>query len=406
MRSLLRAIAMLGVTEDLPPGDRRFIIVVNACAFAGVVINLINLPSFLRYMPEAASFVLVMLSTAVGFGLVLLANGRWLFVAARVGIGVVLLFQSITSSLLGGLETQYHLFPVLAFVGAYFATPLRQQRWLVIPASIFAFTTMGLQVADIRLLELEPSLVRMIGVANVLALLIIAFVMCWFHYATVHDYEVELVREQRKSEDLLLNVLPAPVAVRLRASRQLIADRIDDATVLFADLVDFTAFSTRLSAFETVEILNRIFSDFDALTEKHGLEKIKTIGDAYMVAGGVPLARADHCAAVAEMALDMMALFEERYGHGPNALRLRIGIDSGPTVAGVLGTKKFIYDLWSDSVNTASRMESHGVPGRIQVTHRVQGLLAERYELERRGLIEVKGKGAMETWFLNGRRSG
>jgi adenylate cyclase len=101
-----------------------------------------------------------------------------------------------------------------------------------------------------------------------------------------------------------------------------------------------------------------------------------------------------------------MALFEERYGHGTNALRLRIGIDSGPTVAGVLGTKKFIYDLWSDSVNTASRMESHGVPGRIQVTHRVQGLLAERYELERRGLIEVKGKGAMETWFLNGRRSG
>jgi len=183
-----------------------------------------------------------------------------------------------------------------------------------------------------------------------------------------------------------------------------IADKFDDATILFADLVNFTQFSTTMSATKLVYLLNEIFSTFDSLTQKHGLEKIKTIGDAYMVAGGLPIQRPDHAEAIAEMALDMLAAIKELNVKLNANFDLRIGINSGPVVAGVIGTKKFSYDLWGNAVNTASRMESHGIQGRIQVSIYTYNLLQAKYEFEERGLIEIKGKGQMQTYLLLGRK--
>jgi class 3 adenylate cyclase len=202
--------------------------------------------------------------------------------------------------------------------------------------------------------------------------------------------------EHRRSERLLLNVLPAPIAARLKQHEEVIADRFDEATVLFADIVDFTPRSAALPPERVVELLDEVFTAFDRMAEERGLEKIKTIGDAYMVAGGIPEPRPDHVLAVAQMGLAMI--------RATDGVELRIGIDSGPVVAGVIGRRRFIYDLWGDTVNTASRMESHGVPGRIQVTERVMRRLEDRFVFEPRGMIEVKGKGPMPTWFLLGPR--
>jgi PAS domain S-box-containing protein len=225
----------------------------------------------------------------------------------------------------------------------------------------------------------------------------------FFHDITKRKkMESELRKERNKTENLLLNLLPEPIAERLKEEPGVIADKFEKATILFADLVNFTQISTTMPATKLVYLLNEIFSSFDELTEKHGLEKIKTIGDAYMVAGGIPIARPDHAEASAEMALDMLVAIDELNVKLEATFDLRIGINSGPVVAGVIGTKKFIYDLWGNAVNTASRMESHGVPGRIQVSFYTYELLRDKYEFEERGLIDIKGQGEMRTYFLTG----
>lgn len=211
--------------------------------------------------------------------------------------------------------------------------------------------------------------------------------------------------EQAKSERLLLNVLPAPIAARLKEHEGVIADDLAAVTVLFADIVGFTPLSERLAASEVVSLLDGVFARWDTLVAHHGVEKIKTIGDAYMVAGGIPLPRADHAEAIADLALAMgpqLAAFSAEAGL---PLQVRIGIDSGPVVAGVIGRAKFSYDLWGDTVNTASRMESHALPGTIQVTERAYEGLRHRFELRRRDTVEVKGKGPMSCYLLIGRHA-
>ncbi|KOR35948.1 MULTISPECIES: adenylate/guanylate cyclase domain-containing protein [Planktothricoides] len=210
----------------------------------------------------------------------------------------------------------------------------------------------------------------------------------------------QLEIEQKKSERLLLNVLPEPIAQRLKQKPEIIADSFASVTILFADIVGFTKMSTRISAPKLVELLNEIFSAFDELAIRHGLEKIKTIGDAYMVVGGLPVERPDHAEAIAEMALDMQEAIARIDIKHREAFCMRIGIHSGPVVAGVIGTHKFIYDLWGDSVNLASRMESHGIPGCIQVSEATYKLLQDKYIFEKRGSIPLKGRGDMTTYLL------
>jgi class 3 adenylate cyclase len=233
------------------------------------------------------------------------------------------------------------------------------------------------------------------------ALLGQAAIVVWF--STVADRaERNAERERERSERLLLNILPAAIAARLKDGPVTIADSFEGVTVLFADLVGFTTLSARVPTGELIVLLNDVFSEFDALAEKHGLEKIKTIGDAYMVVGGVPTARPDHADAIAAMALEMRDRMAARPEVAGERLGLRIGIHSGPVVAGVIGTRKFSYDLWGDTVNTASRMESHGEPGQIQVSGATRDLLASKFSLKERGAIAIKGKGEMVTWFLEG----
>ena len=211
-------------------------------------------------------------------------------------------------------------------------------------------------------------------------------------------------RANAENERLLLNILPAPIAARLRAGERVIADRFDDVTLMFADIVDFTVLSGRLAPVDVVNVLNEVFSLFDELVDRHRLEKIKTIGDAYMVAAGLPEPGPDDCERVANMALDLTAGVAALPICTAYGIRFRTGINCGPAVAGVIGARKFIYDVWGDTVNTASRMESHGVPGRIHVTEPVYRRLDDRFVFEKRGIVDVRGKGLMPTWFLIGRR--
>jgi len=231
-----------------------------------------------------------------------------------------------------------------------------------------------------------------------------------FGFVNVYGTDVTAVKEQarlaRENERLLLNILPEPIAQRLRQGEPLIADRFDDVTLLFADIVEFTRLSSALTPRELVEVLNEVFSAFDALVDRFGLEKVKTIGDAYMVVGGMTERSTDHTARVAAMALELT----EAVGRIPAAVTLgisfRIGMHTGPVIAGVIGTKKFIYDVWGDTVNLASRMESLGVAGRVHVTGAVMERLGEAFRFEARGLIDVKGKGPTPTWFLVGQAAG
>jgi class 3 adenylate cyclase len=215
--------------------------------------------------------------------------------------------------------------------------------------------------------------------------------------------QIQLERERDRSERLLLNILPASIAHRLKQKHETIADGFAEATVLFADIAGFTRMAASRSPREVVDLLNEIFSEFDLLAEKHGVEKIKTIGDAYMAVAGLPVHAPDHTTAIVELALDMQAAVSRRSAARGGPIALRIGINTGPVVAGVIGTKKFIYDVWGDTVNTASRMESNGIEGGIQVTEETYARLKHTYRLEERGTLSIKGKGEMRTYLLAGR---
>ncbi|HUL11022.1 MAG TPA: adenylate/guanylate cyclase domain-containing protein [Methylococcaceae bacterium] len=214
-------------------------------------------------------------------------------------------------------------------------------------------------------------------------------------------YLRQIEEERARSDRLLLNVLPQPIADRLKSGESPIVNSYDEVTVMFADLVGFTALSTQIPPTMLVRLLDRIFSAFDELADRHGLEKIKTIGDAYMAAAGVPFPHRDHAAATTRMALEMHETIEKFSLQSQGVLKMRIGICTGPVIAGIIGQNKFIYDLWGDTVNTASRMESHGVPGRTQVAATTYELLRDRFLFEERGTIEVKGKGLMKTYLLS-----
>jgi class 3 adenylate cyclase len=220
----------------------------------------------------------------------------------------------------------------------------------------------------------------------------------------MRDREREIVEalriEKERSEQLLLNILPNAIVARLNRGETVIADQLSDVTILFADLIDFTTLSSRLSAKDLVRLLNGLFSEFDRLALDLGVEKIKTVGDAYMLAGGLPEPRTDHAHAVADMALAMIEAVKRANCDLPTPLQMRIGIHSGDVVAGVIGTHKFAYDIWGDAVNIASRMQSHGIANRIQVSAATHRHIHERFRLEPHGTVDIKGKGPMETFIL------
>ena len=278
--------------------------------------------------------------------------------------------------------------------------PRQALRWF---AAFLVALTIG-YVADPFLRptnNLPEPLVRALFLLNIGTLSVVTFGILAL-FATQREAALRLAEhEGQRSDDLLRNMLPGPIAERLKRDSRRIADHFDDASILFADVVGFTPLSARLSPAVIVDLLDRVFSEFDVLVDQAGLEKIKTIGDAYMVAAGVPEPRPDHAIAIARLALEMQRVTTNLSGP---PLELRIGINSGPVVAGVIGRRRLIYDLWGDSVNVASRMESQGVPGRIQVTRSTHDLIGDRFAFETRGTVNVKGRGDVETWLLVGER--
>lgn len=221
---------------------------------------------------------------------------------------------------------------------------------------------------------------------------------------TVFRQRLQLEAEGRRSERLLLNILPTSIADRLKAGEQTIADGISEATVLFADVVNFTLYCSDKSPAQTLGVLDTIFSAFDALADKYGLEKIKTVGDCYMVAAGVPVPRTDHVQAIADCALEMREVLSQCVVGNGDIMTMRFGINTGPVVAGVIGKRKFIYDLWGDAVNVASRMEENSLPNKILITQATRDKLQDGYRVSDGRQIHVKGKGLMTVYALEGRR--
>ncbi|MBD1912611.1 adenylate/guanylate cyclase domain-containing protein [Leptolyngbya sp. FACHB-16] len=327
-------------------------------------------------------------------------------------------------------------YPAVTFLGASWSITLTEQLWATLQGvafpGIFSWTLVFLTQATLMPVRWPLHLLAQLGVLTYyvvvngvlnfkqisgsdwnISLWLYLFWFCSICNISVFLYErlqraefralKELEAEREKSERLLLNILPEAVAQQLKQDQRTIAEQFSEVSVLFADIVGFTEMSAGRPPVEIVNLLNQIFSEFDFLAETHGLEKIKTIGDSYMVVGGLPIERADHLEAIADMALDMQQAIVRFSEITDRPFQMRIGINSGPVVAGVIGVKKFIYDLWGDTVNTASRMEAYSVPGGIQVTESVYQRLKKRYDLEERGEISVKGKGSMRVYLLKGK---
>ena len=325
----------------------------------------------------------------------------------RVELVDILLAPTLSMILVGGFLASggVGLWGILAPLGALVFEGVRSGiRWFV--AFVIVFLLSGLAGEITGGISDLPSWFQTTMIAlNVTVAGAIMFTLLAVFAQQREDALAALRSEQAKAESLLLNILPRSIAERLKDDSTRIADQFESASILFADVVDFTPFSERLPASEVVGILDHLFTHFDVLADRYGLEKIKTIGDAYMVAAGVPTPRPDHAQALANMALDMREAMRESDDVAHLGLELRIGINSGPVVAGVIGRKRFLYDLWGDAVNTASRMESHGTPGEIQVTAATRELLDDEFELAPRGTVTIKGKGAVETWYLIGRKA-
>jgi guanylate cyclase len=316
---------------------------------------------------------------------------------------LILVAPAAGTIMLGGLDeaSGVLLWCLFAPLGAVaFDRPERAWPWF---AAFVVTVVVSIVLAEVVRpdgADLPEAFVRTFDVLNIVVVSAVAMVLL-VTFARGRD------TAQARVETLLLNVLPEEIAQRLQSDPNAIADHFDDASILFADVVDFTPLSDRLDAREVVALLDRLFTSFDELVDRYGVEKIKTIGDAYMAAAGVPRERSDHAHALARLAFEMRECAKTCFPEGAeHDLRLRIGISSGPVVAGVIGRRRFLYDLWGDTVNMASRMESHGRPDEIQITRSTWELLRDDFETEPIGLVDVKGKGQVETWRLVGPRGG
>ena len=321
-------------------------------------------------------------------------------------MGSILVAPFVLGLLLGGFvnSSAVVLWSLLAPIGALiFYGPKQAVYWFV--AYLILVLASSLIQSNLRADNNLPSLVRLLFfLMNLSTISAVAFLLLYFFIRERNSALAQVRVERDKSESLLLNILPKEIAPRLKDNHATIADSYECASILFADIVNFTPWSAELPPDEMVEMLNEIFSYFDSLLDTYGVEKIRTIGDNYMCAAGVPIPRSDHAQTLARMALEMRAYIRGRPLRNGKKLNFRIGINSGPLVAGVIGTKKFVYDLWGDPVNVAARMESYSVPGKIQIGYATYHLIHDEFVCEPRGIIEVKGKGKMATWFLVGEK--
>lgn len=370
------------------------------------VLSVVWVVTYLVYGYPRSAAIPALYQVVTVVGLVVLARTRRFDVFRTTQLLVMLILPALLQASLGGFVASsgillWALFVPLAALALYGVR--RAWVWLAAYLAEVAILAVLDPLLSQHPADLPAGIVNAFFVLNIVGVTVSAYLMFAYFVEQRERIHRALEVEQERSERLLLNVLPPPIADRLKDDAGVIAERHEHVSVLFADLVDFTPHTLTVPPEELVALLDRIFTAFDQRTEAWGLEKIKTIGDAYMVAGGVPETRPGHVQAIARLALamreDVIAIGESS---GQTWLNLRIGIDTGPVVAGVIGRRKFIYDLWGDTVNTASRMQTSGLPGQIQVTARVVSALGEGFVLRSRGTIDLKGKGPTEVFMLDG----
>jgi class 3 adenylate cyclase len=293
---------------------------------------------------------------------------------------------------------------------AFFIYPKSERTYqyaiVALSAAVFIFFEIYFYYPNQPLLTIPDSLLMLFQISFDLGILL--FLIGFSQSISNHYEQAEhlLALEKQYSDTLLHNILPKSIVKRLKKDPIIIADRFEATTILFADIVGFTKLSEKTPPADLVNLLNQMFSIFDELSERYGLEKIKTMGDAYMVAGGLPVASTSHAQAIADLALEMRLRLKQFNLEQHQEFNIRIGIHTGTVIAGVIGIKKFVYDIWGDTVNVASRMESHGIPGQIQVSDATYQILKDQYDFTERGVIEVKGKGEMRVYLLQGKKSG
>jgi class 3 adenylate cyclase len=407
VQQLFGRLIRIGRDPEMVPSEARYVVLTNIIAMLGVVFTL----GFAPVLVLAGRPVLPALQVACAFAYLptFWLNHRRHHFAATTYLLLGSHLTVLAQVLVEGTGIDAHLFFMLHTMLPFLLyAPRHGRATFALAALAGADLVLVIALGD-RLPRLGPAIApdRLQILRTVLVGGLFATLAACAHYARRATLiaEARLDRAHRRSEELLLNILPPSIARRLQQGGGTIADGFPGVTVLFADIVGFTRLAGRLPPERIVAMLNELFCTFDDLADQLGLEKIKTIGDCYMVAGGLPEPLPDHADRVAQMALAMLATVEALARRTGEAISVRIGLHSGPVVAGVIGKRKFIYDLWGDTVNIASRMESHGLPGTIQLTAASRALLDGKYRLQRRGTIDVKGKGEMETWLLEGATS-
>lgn len=397
-RSLLSGISRIGIREEDDYEDRLKKTLLVYCSIPFMLAGLLWGTLYIVYGQLYAGMI------PLTYGFISLLSIIHFAVTAQYRffrfsqLFLILLLPVALMLSLGGFHSgsAVIIWAFIAPLGALLFEDLRRSRWwfLAFLASIVICAILQQYLAVSNPLSSELQIIFF--AMNISGVSTLVFLMVYYFVMQKNIF-------QEKSENLLLNILPKEIADILKNENRIIADHFEGATILFADVVNFTPMSAMMSPSELVELLNEVFSHFDMQVEHYGLEKIKTIGDCYMVASGVPRPRKDHAQAATALALDMQQYVSSRTFRGKQ-LQFRIGINSGAVIAGVIGRKKFIFDLWGDAVNTASRMESHGTAGSIQITRSTYDLLQNEFVCEPRGSISVKGKGDLEIWHVVGRK--
>jgi class 3 adenylate cyclase len=398
----------IGIDSQTPASETRQIVFLNAVVLLVLILVGQNIVFGLIYNVPPALLLLFM-AHGLCIGIVLLWNKLRLYLFARVWFAVAATTFLSTYQVLMGTESRWDVFLVVCVFLQCLMFPATQRRWMfavmIFTGICFFAVNFALNVPPKGLMQnLSASYWSMEKAGNQAGFLFCGIAMGSVAFQVINRAERNLAIERDRSDRLLTNILPVPIAERLKQSHDLIADDFAETTVLFADIVGFTRYTDTVSPKQLISLLNSVFTKFDDLSQKHRAEKIKTIGDAYMAVAGVPIQSSNHAEQMAALALDMLQVIVQHNRDTGQSLQIRIGLHSGPVVAGVIGKQKFAYDLWGDTVNTAARMEAHGIAGEIQVTPETRALLKPNYHLEERGWIDIKGKGLIQVYLLKGKR--
>ncbi len=408
MKALWNKLLALGVITTFEEIDIKHIKLLNALATFSGLFSLSYFAIELPYYPITRWLILCLIIISSLFFSVLWLNYQSKFLAARLLFNLAGIAHIGIHILALGTQTNAQFFLLLVIMTAFFIYPASEKKYqytvIGLASFVFLFFDIYFYFPNQPLLDAPEQLLMLFEASFNIGIL--SFFIGFSYYISTHYEQAEnlLALEKQYSDTLLHNILPKSIVKGLKADPVIIADRVDATTILFADIVGFTKLSAKTSPDLMVTLLNQMFSIFDELSERYGLEKIKTIGDAYMVAGGLPIANNNHAQAVANLALDMRTQLIEFNQQQQQDFQIRIGIHTGTVIAGVIGIKKFVYDIWGDAVNTASRMESHGIAGEIQVSEATYLILKDEYDFKERGVIDVKGKGEMRVYLLQGKK--